>query len=182
MAVFNLSGLPTTASCEGHNEIGEHRPWPWVEIGAPDEPEERFVGQKELFEKTAQQQNVSLEKLKRGEPEDLYWALQREIIKNPETPEYLLWQERNRKLQEEAEKLLQEFYEKRKVDEDVRLSTGGSSGSNFDISSEHDREIMLKLLDQSFTEAEKQSLLQKLPARKKEMRDFTEFLKGKFLD
>ena len=69
VTAFNVSEIPTSQSCEGHEEVeGGHRPWPWVEVGAPDEPEERFVGEAEAFAKTAQEKGVPLDELKKGRP------------------------------------------------------------------------------------------------------------------
>jgi len=39
VVLLKALGIPTTASCEGHTKDG--LPWPWVEIAAENEPEER---------------------------------------------------------------------------------------------------------------------------------------------
>jgi 3-mercaptopyruvate sulfurtransferase SseA len=52
----NAIGLTTSASCEGHIDHGI--PVPWIEIAAPNEPEEKYVGQKEIFEKVAKKYGI----------------------------------------------------------------------------------------------------------------------------
>ncbi|OHA41235.1 MAG: hypothetical protein A3H73_01925 [Candidatus Taylorbacteria bacterium RIFCSPLOWO2_02_FULL_50_120] len=55
VVMFKANELSTSDSCEGHIERG--LPVPYVEVSAPNEPEERFVGQNEAFEKVAKKYN-----------------------------------------------------------------------------------------------------------------------------
>ena len=60
---LNAMGLPTTNSCEGHDNHG--RIVPWVSIAAPDISKERCVGQKEFEEKVLEEKGVSKELLEK---------------------------------------------------------------------------------------------------------------------
>ena len=53
---LNAIGLNTTGSCEGHTDWG--RITPWVDIAAPNEPKERFVGQKKFEQKIYEENGV----------------------------------------------------------------------------------------------------------------------------
>src|SRR3989338_1414592 len=57
VVAFNAVGLPTTNSCEGHDNHG--RIVPWVSVGAPNMPKERCVGQKEFEQKVYEENGVS---------------------------------------------------------------------------------------------------------------------------
>lgn len=57
VVALNAVGLNTTGSCEGHTDWG--RIAPWVDIDAPNEPKERFVGQKEFEQRIYQRNDVS---------------------------------------------------------------------------------------------------------------------------
>jgi len=48
---LNILGLPTSQSCEGHIKKDDW-PAPWIDIKDPDEPSYRFVGERELAERT----------------------------------------------------------------------------------------------------------------------------------
>src|ERR1019366_1216693 len=52
IVALNLSGMPTSASCEGHTDRG--RGAPWITVEAQGRPRERFVGEDEIFQRTAQ--------------------------------------------------------------------------------------------------------------------------------
>jgi len=54
---LNALGLPTTNSCEGHENHG--RIVPYVTIGAPNEPKEKYVGQKDFEQEVYQKYGVS---------------------------------------------------------------------------------------------------------------------------
>lgn len=181
VTAFNVNEISTSQSCEGHDEVeGGHRPWPWVEVAAPDEPEERFIGEAEAFVKAAQENNIPLEELKKGSPEEVYWKLRRETSQSPVTPEYQAWEEKNKRLRTKVIELLGEFYNNREAKTDVRLQAEESEGNSFEISSE--REALNRFLNNELNDEEKKNLLDKLPKRQKEMRDFTEFLKKRYLE
>lgn len=177
---FNVNEIFTSQSCEGHSEVeGGHRSWPWVEVSAPDEPEEKFVGEKQAFEEAAHEHNIPFDELKRGYHEKLYWGIKRKVSQNPYTLEYQKWQRRNQELHTKIVQLLDEFYQNRETETDIRLHAEESNGEPFEISSE--REMLDKFLNNELGDKEKESLLDKLSKRQREMRDFAEFLKKRYL-
>jgi len=72
-AVIALNALQinTGQSCEGHVERGISAPW--IRIEAPNEPEERFIGQNKAFEEVAQKYKMPLDQAKRMFNLDAYW-------------------------------------------------------------------------------------------------------------
>ena len=63
---------------------------------------------------------------------------------------------------------------------DIRLQAEQNDGGPFEVSSENGS-LIIKFLDDELTNEEKRKLLEKLPKRQKEMRNFTDFLRVKFL-
>lgn len=176
VVAFNMNGIFTSQSCEGHSEVeGGHRPWPWLEVSAPGEPEEKFVGEKQAFEKAAREHTLPLDELKRGYPEDIYWDVRREVSQRPVTPEYQEWQKRNQELHAKVVALLDEFYRDRESETSVRLHCEESGGEPFEISSES--EALNRFISGKLTSEERKSLLSKLFERQKEMSDFARFLR-----
>ncbi len=186
--VFNAIGLPTSQSCEGHLE----RPMfgPWVEVGAPNRPEERWLGEKEIFQKIAEKYHLTVEELKEQRYEEKYRYQEscpyiealKECRKKGETPEYKKWREENKKLQEKTNGLLKEFYKKRKVPSDVRLKIELlGEGNYFRIHNEgkYFKYFKRKL---KLSERLKKKLEKKLPRYQKEMEDFANFLKEKYFE
>ena len=108
---FNLAGFPTTASCEGHLDTG--LPAPWMRVAVLDEPEQRFVGENEIFQRYADRLNVSLEEMRRmtNVPESEYWQAAKECSKNEETEEYRRWFEETQKIRKILIGLVKEFYQ-----------------------------------------------------------------------
>ena len=181
VGALNMNSISTSQSCEGHLEVERgHRPWPWVSVAAPNEPEDRFIGEKQAFEDAARKHNVSLEELKKGIPGELYWEIMGQISQNEVTPEYQGWERNNEELYKKVVLLLDEFYEDRKVNPDVKLKAEESNGGSFEISSE--KMPIVKFLEGELTEEEKKKLLELLPVRQEEMRWFTSFLVSKFFE
>jgi uncharacterized protein YdbL (DUF1318 family) len=177
---LNANQIPTIQSCEGHFEMeGGHRPWPWIDIASPDEPEERFVDESKIYEEFAERNNISVEDLKRGRPWELYVEARKVISANSETEEYQKWCEKNHVLYKKVEQLLGEFYQERIVTEGIKLALSEDVGDSFELSSVHG--LLVKFLDNDLSEQVKKELLEKLSDRQKEMGDFSAFLKEKFL-
>ncbi len=179
IVALNVLGINTYQSCEGHDDLGSgQRLWPWVGISAPDEPEERFEGESQLFEEVARENGVDSASLKRGHPDELFWEVKKRASQNPETLEYKKWEEQNSELYKRVSGLLAEFYKDRKVQDDIRLKLDEDNGGSFEISSE--KEALLKLISGELTDQEKADLIKKLPERREEMKAFTTFLKENF--
>jgi len=175
---FNLMGLPTTGSCEGH--IDRALSFPWIDISAPSEPGERYVGQNEAFEKVAKKHALTLEDVKRGVPMDKYWEAIEECYKNGDTEEYKTWNLENKKLELKVKGLLDEFYQNREDRLDNRLNAYGGEGVRIHGVTEGEYEKALEESGSEISEKRKAERAEKLPAYRKEMDDFTKFLKDKF--
>jgi hypothetical protein len=129
--MFNAVGLYTSASCEGHLDHG--LPAPWIDVEAPNEPKERYVGENEIYRKVARKYNLKIEELRRGYNMDAWWEAIKEAEKSGETKEYKIWRKENQKLLKKAKKFLNEFYKNRKVDSDVKLKIDIFGNGSFRI-------------------------------------------------
>ncbi len=175
IAVFNVLDIPTSQSCEGHPDRESGGPYPWVRVEAEEEPAERFVGETEAFENTALQHGVLLETLKRGEPEDLYWGVRKQISVNEETPAFQEWTKKNIELQGKVQAFLDAFYRGRAVSDDTKLKIDEGVGGVFHVRSDEPAELAIILGE--ITPEEFSNVVGKLTARQEEMRAFTDFLR-----
>jgi len=103
-----------------------------------------------------------------------------EISKREETEEYKKWNEENKRLQLQANNLLEDFYKNRETDNHKKIITDERS-SGFRIHNGGDDCISLVEDRSELSEEEKESLTKRLKEYQKEMQEFTEFLKEKFL-
>jgi hypothetical protein len=172
--MFNAVGLYTSGSCEGHWDHG--LPAPWIDVEAPDEPKERYVGEKEIFRKVARKYNLKIEELRRGYNMDAWWEAIKEAEKSGETKEYKRWREENKKLLKKAKKFLKEFYKNRKVDPDVKLKIDIFGNGSFRI---HNGGKYYKLVN-DLSRKEKREVKKMLKKFREEMNVFAEFLKNKY--
>ena len=179
ITAFMVNKFPTSSSCEGHIDGGI--PTPYVEVSAPNEPEERFIGQNEAFEKVAKKYNLTVEEAKRGKVMDAYWEAIKECARNEETDDYKKWDEENKKLQVNAEKLLEEFYQERKVEPNVKLQIEEIVGCFRIHNGGKDYDDLIDT-NEEVSEERKGERAEKLVIYKKEMDDFTQFLKIKFFE
>lgn len=177
VVMFKANELPTSDSCEGHIERG--LPVPYVEVSAPNEPEERFVGQNESFEKAAKKYNITTEEAKTSKIDEAYWEAMKECSQNEETEEYKKWNKENEKLLANGNNLLEEFYKERKVEPDIKLQIEEGVG-NFRIhnSGEDYQPVIEK--EREFSDEEKKSRAEKIEKYRPEMKEFTNFLKEKY--
>jgi hypothetical protein len=172
--IFNAVGLYTSASCEGHLDHG--LPAPWIDVEAPNEPKERYVGENEIYRKVARKYNLKIEELRRGYNMDAWWEAIKEAEKSGETKEYKIWRKENQKLLKKAKKFLNEFYKNRKVDSDVKLKIDIFGNGSFRI---HNGGKYYKLVN-DLSRKEKREVKKMLEKFREEMNAFTEFLKNKY--
>jgi len=172
--MFNAVGLYTSGSCEGHLNHG--LPAPWIHIEAPNEPKERYIKEKEIFRQVARKYNLKVEELRRGYNMEAFEEAGRKIMKNEETKEYKRWKKENKKLLKKAKKFLEEFYRNRKLDPDIKLEIEIFGDGSFRI---HNGGKYYKLA-KDLSEKEKKKAEQMLEKFRKEMNDFSEFLKNKY--
>jgi len=175
--MLNALDLPTSQSCEGHIDSGI--PVPWVRIEAPDEPEERFIGQNAAFEKVAKKYNITLEEAKRAKIGAAYWEAMKECSKNDETEEYKKWLVENKILMDKTKKLLGEFYKNREVDPKVKLKIYELQGS-FEVHNGGADYKPIIEAEKKLSEQEKKARAEKLEKYRAEMQEFTKFLKDKY--
>lgn len=177
VVMFKANELPTSDSCEGHIERG--LPVPYVEVSASNEPEERFVGQNEAFEKVAKKYNITPEEAKTSKIDQAYWEAMKECSQNEETEEYKKWNKENEKLLANGHNLLEEFYKERKVEPDEKLQIEEGVG-NFRIHNGGEAYQPIIENEREFSEEEKKIRAEKLKKYRPEMKKFTNFLKEKY--
>jgi len=176
VAAFNLNGLSTSGSCEGHLDHGTAAPW--VEVSSPNQPEERFIGEKEVFKKVAENMGVPLEEVRRGLQKNAWAEALEKSSEADETLEYRKWREENKKLIKKASELLEDFYQDKKVRPNIRLEISEvGPGGVFRV---HNGGDDYKLDLERLTEKQKEKLKQRLPKYQKEMEGFGKFLKEKY--
>jgi len=180
VVAFNMVGLPTGASCEGHLDWGYS--YPWVEVEAPDEPDQRFIGQEKIFQKVADEYGLSLEEIKKGENNEAYFKALEEAAENGETPEYEEWRHKNQELMKKASEFLDEFYMARKAPENIKLEISEDTEGSFRINnnSGEDTRPASKEKFEKLTDEQKIELSQRLEQYQSEMKEFTKFLKDKY--
>lgn len=170
--------FPASASCEGHLEKEHGFGAPWVEITAPNQPEERFIGEKEVYQRIAEKYKVPLEDVRRGKHYKSYKEAVNEASKSDETPEYKKWRQENRKLMKRAEEVLAEFYKNRKVPSNVHLEIEKfGEGDYFRI---YNGGEDYKAEKKELTEEQIKIKKERLKDCQKEMQEFAEFLEKKY--
>ncbi len=176
VVALNMSGFPTSASCEGHSERGI--PAPWIEIEAPNEPAEQFVSEKKVYEEVGKKYNLNPEEVRKGTKRKARKAFLEVIegLRGQElTPEFQKWAQQNKELEEKLAKLLTELYKDRSVPEDVKLQIDHVGYTPRLHNGGEIRPILRKL-----SERKRQEYSQKLPYYQEEMRKFTQFLRDKY--
>lgn len=106
--------------------------------------------------------------------EEAYTEALRKYAENPEIEEYKKWKRENKKLEMQVQKLLDEFYVNREINDMVKLVPDEFGGS-FEIMSKANIDWKPS---QKNTEKEKEML----EIYQKEMNTFGEFLKKKFFE
>jgi len=177
---LNAFNINTGQSCEGHFDSGMSAPW--IRIEALNEPEERFVGQNEAFEKVAKKCNIPVEEVKRMFNMDAYWEAFHECEKNGEMEDYQKWREESGKFLYIIKEILDDFYKNRQVADNVRIK---ADTENMDDMVEGSFEIFnggedyRNINDLKLSDEEKESLGKRLDGYRKEMQAFAGFLKDK---
>lgn len=181
VVALNAFEINTGQSCEGHLDSGMSAPW--IRIESPNEPEERFINQNEIFEKVAKKYNMPVEEAKRMFNVDAYWEAMHECANNGETKDYQKWKEESGKLLYTTKKILDDFYKNRQVSNNIKIKVDTESmedmaGGSFEIfnGGKDYRDIG----DEKLSPDEKEALDKRLKEYRKEMTVLSEFMKGKF--
>ncbi len=183
VAAFNLLNMPTVQSCEGHSNMEEsHSMWPWVQIAAPGEPAERYVGEAASIESMARERGLNLEDLKRGVPASDHWDAIKNL-KKEDTPEYVAWCKENKTLEEKARAMLDAFYAEHATEPNRKLVILRTA-EGFEVTTleDEDRDAGFRYKEGNLSEEELSAIIAKLPGRQEEMLQFTEFLKRKYFE
>jgi hypothetical protein len=175
IVALNLSGFPTSASCEGH--IDRARGAPWVRIEAPGRPEERFIHENAIIDEVARKYGISADEVRDDINHEAWKEASSGAAENDETREYAKWRKKNEVLRERLSKLLDEFYASRSVAPPLRLELSTRAGGIF----------MLKNGGEDYTtdvralsNEERSELGRRLAEYQNEMRSFTAFLREKY--
>jgi hypothetical protein len=207
VTAFNVHGLPTSNSCEGHLDHGV--PFSFAEIEAPNKPKWKYEGEKELFSAVAREKNIPLEKTERQSPawdvdayEEVFYEAGERMNKMAnegkdlaDTEEYKKWKEENKKLYVRGLELLNEFYADNAAEnEDVKIILDGAEENGFDMRNQSGFDYFVDALNwrqevnrkkkegEEMPPEELEKLGKQLKARQKEMQRFAEFLKQKFIN
>lgn len=126
VVAFNMNGLNTLISSEGHSDLGN--PTPWVVIGAPNMPDVRFVDEDEIYQRIQRERGITEEDIVHPRSEEVRSYVRKaaqdglnEAERNGPTQEYRRWMEETDEMGHRAEALLDEFYSEREVSEENRL-------------------------------------------------------------
>jgi hypothetical protein len=179
VVALNLLGFDTTQSCQGH--YGEEEGGfgaPWVQIEQPNQPEERFQNQNEIFKRVAEKYNLTLKQLKHEDNADAWGEALREASQQGETPEFQEWNKKNQELLQRVKELLDEFYKNREghYNEDMKLEIEEFA----DMFRIHNGGEDYKMVDENISENEKIAHAHRLFEYQREMRNFAYFLLDKF--
>lgn len=177
VADFNVNGFNTGQSCEGHTEQGFGAPW--IRTEAPDQPEERSVNERKIYEKVARKYAVPYEDVKRDINHKAWLEAVKLCDKQDETPEYMAWKGQGRRLREKIKKFADEFYKDRDVDfkTKIRIPKISATGKIFIHNGGRDYNPV-----ENMKEKQKNGLEERLVKYREEMQAFGDFLKDKFFN
>lgn len=167
--------------CLARGHVDHGIPAPWVDISAPNKPEERFVGQNLAFERVAKKYNIEIGESHRLGSDEGYDEAMGECSKNGETAEYKGWAKENGKLMQKAQGLLGAFYHSRRVDEHIKLKIDESVGGFRIYNGSRAYEYMTEN-ESEFSEKEKKIRTENLEKCRLEMQEFTGFLKEHYFN
>lgn len=119
VVAFNMFGLNTSGSCEGHLEHGLITPY--VDVEAPNKPETEYVGEMEVFQRVANKYGISFEEVRRALNFEAWQEAYKESVRNGQTPEFLQFLEETNQLKRRIEPLIEEFSARKEVSSNIRL-------------------------------------------------------------
>jgi len=172
---LNISGIPTSASCEGHSDRG--RGAPWIKVEAPNRPEERFVGESNIVEMIAAKYHTSVENVRTGRDHEAWKEATHLAADNGETDEYRTWRKENDVLQEKLSTFLEEFYQGRTAVPATHLELTHDAEGTWRV---HNGGDDYKRNSRTLDDNERHLLAERLKRYQMEMMAFTEFLKDKY--
>ncbi|KKT42306.1 MAG: hypothetical protein UW30_C0001G0031 [Candidatus Giovannonibacteria bacterium GW2011_GWA2_44_13b] len=175
VAAFSVNGLNTLQSCEGHGKPYRSTPWVWIE--APDEPDIKYIREKEVLDEVAERYGMPNED-KAWEENEVAWMEASKLLEqNGKTPEFKAWQSENKRLRKITEELLTEFYVGHSADPATRIILQDEGG--FDAFKAHNDGEDYDLTEE-LDEKQKNGLEKRLLKYREEMESFGKFLKEKY--
>jgi len=175
IVALNLSGIPTSASCEGH--IDRAKGAPWVKVEAPNKPSERFMSEHGIVEMIAEKYHVSPEDVRTSRNHEAWREAAKLTATHGETPEYQRWRHENDALRERLVALLEEFYRDRVVDETTQIEIMRDPEGTSRI---HNGGDDFRRNFRDLTDDKRHLLADRLAKYHVEMKAFTNFLKDKY--
>lgn len=178
VATLILLGINTSGSCEGHPDRALAAPW--IDIDAPNEPDENFVGENKIYQKYADKYSLPFEDVKYAVNIDVWREAYNEAEENGENPELAIWRQENNKLKVKLDSLLDEFYNNRQVEENDKITIevyGAGSTNRLHNGGSNYGELVTDM-----TSEQQAELPEKLRAHQAEMTAFTDFLKEKYFN
>ena len=181
VVAFRMNKLPTSASCEGHEERSACAPW--VDIETPDEPEYRVEGEEQIRQEIAEKYGITAQQLSKED-----WDTDRSALtelwdrfgEQEENEEYRRWTRQNEELERKARELLAHFYEDREVPSDVQIQVEpNGAGNRITIRNGGENDFPDR---ESLSKAEKEELALNLRRYQEEMQAFTQFLKERYFE
>ncbi len=174
LVAFRVANIPTMQSCEGHVDNG--LPVPWILVGNDGQPDERYIGQSEVFQEVADERGVSFEDVKRSIDLDGYYEAMRRVMSNGETQQYKEWEASNEQLTAKMRNIVKEFYQNSGELEDegvkIKIDDNFVGGICRVYSGQQD----YKDLDENLTDDERVKLQERLEKYRTEMNRFAQYL------
>jgi len=175
IVALNLSGMPTSASCEGHTDRA--RGAPWIKIEALGRPRERYVGEDGIVETTAEKYHVSMDDVRRSRNVEAWEEASNLAANNGETPEYQAWRMKNDILRDRLIMLLEEFYRGRSAEGATHLELSHDPEGTWKL---HNGGEDFQRSSRAFSDEERHDLSERLARYQSEMTAFTDFLRDKY--
>lgn len=181
VAMLQLSGFNTTASCEGHiDEPGLMTPW--IDVGASNEPEYRYKNEQQITDAILSEFGINKDTMLDGETEEAVRAWEK-IVRTfthvEETEEYKQWTAENQRLSQKMKEIIVHYHEKNEVpkEEHIMIQERGDGSVRIHTGGEDFNRNSTEL-----TESEKEEMRDQLRRRQNAMNSFIQYLKECFLD
>ena len=173
--------LPTCGSCGGHID-GHGTDYPWVDLKAPNKPDQIYKNEDKIIKEVARGDNVSFETLKKflsggateltGKEKNALEKARSRVFKEGVSKEWAEWMNENEELKKKMEELIDEFCET-VDDSSMRIRVEG--GDNI-------RLIFIDQKGEDLGDLSNEEKKEVIESRREYMQEFTEFLKEKFFE
>jgi len=169
VAMLNLLELPTSGSCEGHLDHGLANPW--VDVQATGEVSKKYMHEDEIRQQFAERYNLPISEIGNGTNQEVNNEFWNKLVLDDYTGEYLAWEKTNEPFALRLKELVDEFNQGGNDQERLRLQEFRGVAGRITAGQE---EVPDEVED-------KGALAKRLIQRQQVMKEFTEFLKKKYL-